>query len=324
MAQNMTDLSDVDGGDGPQSRRKPQSGNLADLSGFGGGHSAFISPAPMSSGTLKPVGESAKNELAGLLGGAGSPGSHTAAGPPSSPASGNLADMGVFGGNSGSAAPASGGNMADLLRGVQGGASAPQSGNIADHLNRLGAAPSSSAPPRNPLGGDILQVHSSRSGGVEDGPRMAAEGAAQNARMSELGNRRAQLDIFDKAGHAALDREEEQLQRAFWGADYQNGVNSSAVDFARLQSAPVPQRMQGVNQLLDLVRQRGERDPAYRRVSENIGRSRMGEGAAFSPQDIAAAGRPGYKGPQGEQAFTQEFLLDLLRDPELQKLLSGQ
>lgn len=50
-----------------------------------------------------------------------------------------------------------------------------------------------------------------RSGGVEDATRMLADATAQNDRLKELGNRRAQLDIFDRPGHTALDQEESSI-----------------------------------------------------------------------------------------------------------------
>jgi hypothetical protein len=70
-----------------------------------------------------------------------------------------------------------------------------------------------------------LKISYSRSGGVEDAERMLAESTAQNQRLSDLGNRRAQLDIFDRPGHEALDREETQMFRDFWGPNA--GVRSS-------------------------------------------------------------------------------------------------
>jgi hypothetical protein len=85
-----------------------------------------------------------------------------------------------------------------------------------------GLAPFSAPPPMGGAprgGGDRLyeMPGTGRSGGVEDAAQMLAGATAQNNRLKDLGNRRSQLDIFDRPGHEGLDREETQIFRDFWG-----------------------------------------------------------------------------------------------------------
>src|SRR5687767_2385207 len=64
--------------------------------------------------------------------------------------------------------------------------------------------------PGVPLGGGdrgFAMPGMGSSGGVEDAGRMLAEATARNNQLKDLGNRRSQLDIFDRPGHTALDQE---------------------------------------------------------------------------------------------------------------------
>ena len=65
------------------------------------------------------------------------------------------------------------------------------------------------------------------SGGVEDAARMLGEATARNNSLSDLGNRRAKLDIFDRPGHEALDREESQIFGGMPRSSYVDGGASS-------------------------------------------------------------------------------------------------
>jgi hypothetical protein len=76
---------------------------------------------------------------------------------------------------------------------------------------QLSAPPSA---PSTPIGGGDRGYEmpgTGSSGGVEDASRMLAESTARNNSLKDLGNRRSRLDLFDRAGHEGLDREESQI-----------------------------------------------------------------------------------------------------------------
>lgn len=81
--------------------------------------------------------------------------------------------------------------------------------------------------PSSPLGGGkdrgVEMPGTGSSGGVEDASRMLGEATARNKSLSDLGHRRAKLDIFDRAGHEGLDREESSI---FGGAPRSSYVSS--------------------------------------------------------------------------------------------------
>jgi hypothetical protein len=70
------------------------------------------------------------------------------------------------------------------------------------------------APQQPPAGGGARLYEmpgTGRSGGVGDAAQMLADATVQNNRLKDIGNRRSQLDIFDRSGHEALDREESEI-----------------------------------------------------------------------------------------------------------------